>query len=98
MIATGATQSALTIRNLRRLSAGPDAATLVPIAQVDAAWQAWNSFRVAGAALSGALDDIHDQPDAAAEPIDRELARALSGDAQTAKRTLVDREAVATVT
>lgn len=90
VIAIGATQSALTVRNLRLLSDGLDAATSVPIAQVDAAWRAWDSFQAAGKALSEVLDGIHDQPDAAAiarfrtaaEPIDRELARALSGDAK----------------
>lgn len=40
VIAIGATQSALTVRNLRLLSAGLDAATSAPIAQVDAAWRA----------------------------------------------------------
>ena len=90
VIAIGATQSALTVRKLRLLSAGLDAATSVPIAKVDAAWRASDAFRAAGAALSEVLDGIHDQPDAAAlarfravaEPIDRELARALSGDAK----------------
>ncbi len=91
VIAIGAAQSAITVRNLRLLSDELDAATSAPIAQVDAAWRAWDAFRAAGTALSDVLDGTHDQPDAAAiarfraaaEPIDRELARALSGGGAT---------------
>ncbi len=91
VIAIGAAQSAITVRNLRLLSAGLDSATSVPITQVDAAWRAWDAFRTAGTALSDVLDGIQDQPDAAAiarfreaaEPIDRELARALPAGART---------------
>lgn len=87
VIVIGAAQSAITVRNLRLLSAELDSATSAPIAQVDAAWRAWDAFRAAGMALADVLDGIHDQPDAAAiarfraaaEPIDRELTRALAG-------------------
>lgn len=100
IIGIGALQGASTFIGISSLSQSLIQASVLPLAQVDAAWRVSDAFRQADAFLARSLDGIHDQTQADAiahfrqltDPIDAELKLAL-GEAETnqaAQRLIAD--------
>ncbi len=96
IIVLGAVESALTVLQVSGLSTGVDAATELPLRELNGAWRASNAFHTAEAVLSGMLAGLRDQTqasmvsefDAAVAPVETELAQAFPPGAT------IDREAL----